>query len=280
MTDIPVKENLVVVIYPYKFTDFVYDLMELDEFNRYCHVFVWDISTITTPKFSKGVSANRSKKNEVVILSSLLSFIRCVHELRKLSANKTICILNEVPYSLPSEFMCNLILAVFLKKTSVVILDLYNGGIPIHYLDDKSTTNEITKNLTLYAKFLRLSKNNTTLSEAIKKISNVLFVRLKDCFNASATTHRLVAGEDWLKVAVKKKWERNRIKLVFGHCPDYSNILLHKLKSPELALSQKKIAVFLDGAGPMYGSDAVHLGRKVYFTTDVWYLLLKRFFDH
>jgi len=277
MPDTPVKEFLFVVIYPYKFTDFVYDLIELGDFKRYCDVLVLDISIITTPKFSKGVSAKRSEKNEVVTLSSLLSFIRRVYELRKRSAKINICILNEVPYSSPSEFICNLIITAFLRR-KCVILNQYNGGVPIHYLGGALTPNEITANSGFLAKALRFFKNTSTLSEARKKISSVLFGSLAR-FVPSATTHRLVAGEDWLKLARQRKPASNQIKLVFGHGNDYSNNLLQKLKSVAFTLPQKKIAILLDGAGPMYGTDAVHTGRKVYFTTDVWYPSLTRFFD-
>jgi len=278
MPDTPVKEFLFVVIYPYKFTDFVYDLIELGEFKRYCDVLVLDISMITTPKFSKGVSAKRSEKNEVVTLSSLLSFIRRIYELRKRSAKINICVLNEVSYSSPSEFICNLIITAFLRRTSIVILELYNGGVPIHYLGGAARHNELDQNSGFLAKALRFIKNTSTLSEAGKKILSVLFGSLAR-FMPSATTHRLVAGEDWLKLARQRKPASNQIKLVFGHSHDYSNNLLHKLKSPAFALPQKKIAVLLDGAGPMYGSDSVYMGRKVYFATDVWYPALTRFFD-
>jgi len=278
MSDTPVKENLFVVIYPYKFTDFVYGLIELGEFKRYCDVLVLDISRITTPKFSKAVSAKRSEKNEVITLSSFLSFIRRVYELRRRSDRISICILNEVPYDSFSGFICNLIIVAFLKRTSVAILDLCNGGLPIHYLDNALTSNEITENPRFYAKVLGLFKNISTFSEARKRIANLLFGLLAR-FIPSATTHRLVAGEDWLKLAKKRKPTGNQIRLVFGHSNDYSNNLLRELKSPSLALPQKKIAVLLDLPDPMYEGDAGHMGRKVYLTIDEWYPALTRFFD-
>jgi len=58
------------VIYPYKFSDFVYNLLELDNFKQYCDVRVWDISMITTPDFSKAVSSDRCRKREVTVVLS------------------------------------------------------------------------------------------------------------------------------------------------------------------------------------------------------------------
>lgn len=272
------KKPLFVVIYPYKFTDFVYDLIELNYFKRYCDVLVLDISPITTPSFSKGVSAERSKKSNVIIVSSWLDFVRCVYELRKRSTETNICILNEVTYSSVSEFLCNLGITALLKRRSVTIFDLYNGGIPIHFPGAASKPKEITQHSKFIAKALRFAKNTTTLSEAKKKISSVLFSSLARLM-PSATTHRLVAGEDWLAFARGSGQERNRIRLVYGHSHDYSNYLQHKVKSSSFALPHKKIAVLLDDGMPMFGTDYIHLGRKVYTTIDVWYPALTLFFD-
>ena len=273
----PAEESLFVVIYPYKFTDFVYDLIELGEFKRYCDVLVWDISMITSPKYSKGVSVKRSKKDGVITFSSLLSFIRNVYELRERSTKLSICILNEVPCSSLSEVICNLIIGAFLRKRCV-ILDLYNGGVPINYYDGTLVLDGINGNSKFYAKFVRFCKNTTTILEAWKKMLGVLFGLLAHII-PSSTTHRLVAGEDWFKLANKSTLKGNRIRFVFAHSNDYSNNLLHKPKSPSLAIPQKRMAVLLDGGGPMYGSDFLHMRRKVYFTTDVWYPSLVRFFD-
>jgi len=274
----PGKEFLFVVIYPYKFTDFVYDLIELGDFRRYCDVLVLDISMITTPGFSKGISAGRSKKNEVVALSSWSDFVRRVYDLRKRSAKTNICILNEVPYNSFPEFICNLIITAFLRRKRVAVLDLYNGGVPLRYPEDALTLNEIAPKSSFYARTLRFIKNTSTPLEAWKKSLSVLFGFLAR-FMPSATTHRLVAGKDWLKLAEQNKPASNQIRLIFGHSHDYSNNLLHKLKSPAFFLPQKKTAVLLDSAGPMYGSDSVHTGRRVCFTTNVWYPALTRWFD-
>ena len=281
MPDTPVKENLFVVIYLYKFTDFVYDLIELGEFKPYCDVLVLDISMITGPKFAKAISAKRCEKNEVVTLSSLLNFIRRVYELRKRSTKINICILNEIRYGSPVGIICNLIINAFLKRTAVVIFEEYNFAVTQRYSDSASTLNEITEKSRFYAKVFRFVKNSTGLSAAKKKISRKLFGWLSRAV-PSPTTHLLVAGEEMLKRVEheQRKSIGNQIRFVFGHSWDYSNNLLHELKSHPLALPQKKLAVLLDGPGPMYVSDAALVGQKVYFTVDVWYPSLTRFFDH
>jgi len=275
MINKPTKKPLLVVIYPYKFTDFVYRLMELGYFERYCDVIVWDISPITTPNLSKAVSAESSKNNNVIILSSLRDFFRCLSELKKRSTEANICIVNEVTNSSFFEFICNWIITAFLRTKNIAVLDLYNGGVPLRFPGRAAGSS-----LGFFARGLRFVKNTSTLSEAKHKISSLLFGWLAS-FLPSATTHRLIAGEDWLLLAKSIDVERNKIRLVYGHSYDYSNNLLHKLKSSSLTSvrSQNSIAVLLDGAGPMFASDSALSGRKVHFTTDVWYPALCRFFD-
>ena len=65
------QEAIFVVIYPYKFTEFVWKLFELDEFKRIVDVQVWDISAITSPKFSEGVVTPRCPRSEVIVCASM-----------------------------------------------------------------------------------------------------------------------------------------------------------------------------------------------------------------
>ena len=277
MPDTPGKDSLLVVICPTKFVDFKYDQFELSYFKRYCDVLVLDISMITAPKFSKGVSAKRCEKDEIVTVLSLLSFIRHVYILRKRSTEINICILNAVRNVSPAEFICNLLITAFLRG-KCVILEQYNGGVPIPDFDGAARPNELDRNSGLLARALGLAKRTSTLLEARKSISGALFLWLER-FMPSATTHRLVAGEHWLKHVEQRKSASNQIKTVLGHSADYSSNLLHKPRFPAFTLPQKKTAVYLDGAGPMHVNDASHLGRKAYYTIDVWYPALTRFFD-
>lgn len=273
-----INKPLFVVIYPYKFTDFVYDLIELDEFKHYCDVQVWDISSITTPKFSKNVSAKRSSKKEVVEVLKLLDFIRRVYELRQRSFDTKICILNKVTYFTTYEFICNIILSILLKKRNIAIIDLKNGGIPLRYIGETSKHNKINLLSGFIAKVNCFAKDSTTISEAVKNILGI-FLSLLSRIIPSAITHRLVAGEDWLTLDRGKGQGSNQIRLVYGHSHDYSNKLLHDLKPVSLEKPPKKKAVLLDITGPAFRGDASFNGHKNFLTSEVWYPTLVRFFD-
>ncbi len=272
-----INKPLLVVIYPYKFTDFVYEKIELDYFKRYCEVCVWDISPITTPNFAKVVITERSKSNDVTVLSSLLDFIRCVYELRKRLVEANIYIVNEVYSNSLSEFICNLIISAFLRTKNVTIIEYCNGGVPVKYPCTDAMPAKLN-HLGFLSKAMRFIKGVSTFSEAKKTIISVSFQRLGHLLVSSAT-HRLVAGEDYLAIAQVKFRSKKRIQLVYGHSEDYSNNLLHELNSSPFVIPHNKIAVYLDGPGPMFMGDAVQLGRKICFTSDVWYPALCHFFD-
>ena len=268
------KEVLLVVIYSYKFTDFRYDLMGLGDFKRYCDVVVLDLSMIIAPKFTKAISVKRSEKKEVVKVSSFLSFIRHIYRLRKRTSKINISIFNQTRYGSFSGVLCNLIITAFLKKKCVVF-DAYNGGVPIHH--PIHHPNELVHNSHFIAKVLQFCKHTTKFAELRRSIFSNLFGLLERSM-PSATTHRLVAGEDWIEPAKRRMPKHNKVSLVFGHSNDYSNMLLHEMKSPMLALSPKRTSVLLDAATPMFKGDNAITDRRCFLTSDVWYPLLCKFF--
>lgn len=267
---------MLLVIYPYKFHDFVYDLLELGFFQPYCDVQVLDVSPVTSPRFAKAISAARSSREGVTAVMSLRQFIRSALHVRKRAMDARVCVINEVINNSLPAFLCNLVTTLLLRGRNVAVIDLYNGGLPLRYPDERGQSRVAAYELSLWAKVARLAKEASALSEVKKRMTSVLLSRLSRLL-PSATTHRLVAGEDWLALAQAKGHARGGIQLVCGHSHDYSDSIRHGRKS--FTRMNCRFAVFLDGAAPMYGSDAAVLGRKVYFTADVWYPALCRFFD-
>jgi len=269
--------HILVVIYPFKFTDFVYHKLELDYFEQYCEVEVWDISQITAPNFAKAVSVERSGKTNVKVFSSLRDFIHHIRYLRQQSENKNICIINEVFNNSIIQLVCNLIMRTFLGSKSISILEYCNGGVPISYPNNESVPNEV-KHMGFMAKVIHFFRRVSTFSEARKTVSSVIYQRLGSLL-ASTATHRLVAGFDYLAIAEVKFRKKKRIRIVYGHSEDYSNNLLQKYKSSELDNTPGKIAVYIDGPGPLFAGDYVYFARRMPFTVEVWYPALCRFFD-
>ena len=270
------QKTIFVVIYPYKFTEFVWNLFELDEFKRFVNVQVWDISPITTPEFSEGVVAPRCSRSEVIICASMGDYVRRLFDLRRQATNTNICILNEVSMSRISEFLCNLLLIIFLKSKSVKVFDLYNAGVPLGYPKDHEHDSPPQKVQGFFSRLIRFISRTTTLAEAVITLGGFFLPKLSKILPI-VQTHRLVAGEQWLSLAMKD--QRNRICNIFGHSHDYSNHLLAKKPSISHESNGNKTAVFLSSANPMFGSDEILHGGDQRFTSEVWYPALARFFD-
>ena len=270
-------QPIYIVIYPYIFSDFIYDLLELDYFKSYCDVEVWDVSLLATPNFSKKLSMSTSDKKEVFSLSSFTEFVRCVLKLKNRSSDTKVTILNQISCNSFKELFCNVIITMLLKKNDIAIINLYNGGIPI-FVNDAVYENAIHRFSGLIAKAARsLSKMSSFTEARILAVS--IFINLLRRFLPLEPTHRLIAGSDWLAQAQRVAFAQNSVKMVNGHSNDYSNYLRRRSKLKDSEFLQGKIAVFLDRPEPMFPSDLIGLGRKVHLTSDIWYPALTKFFD-
>jgi len=270
------QKTIFVVIYPYKFTEFVWNLFELDEFKRFVNVQVWDISPITTPKFSEGVVTPRCSRSEVIVCVSMGDYVRRLFDLRRQSAHANICILNTISASSIIEFLCNLLLIIFLKNKNIKVFDLYTAGVPIVYPKDHANGHTSQKVLGFFSKLTRFISQTSTFKEAAITLHSYFLMKLSKIF-PTVLTHRLVAGEQWLTQAMKD--QINGVCNIFGHSHDYSNHLFAKKPSISHESNGNKTAVFLSSANPMFGSDEILHGGDQCFTSEVWYPALARFFD-
>jgi len=272
------EKAILIVIYSYKFLEFMWNLLELDEFKRFVDVQVWDISSITTPKFSEGVVVGRSARNEVITCASMRDYVTRLFALRRQADHTNICLLNGIKRSNPAEFLCELFLVFVLKNKNVKVFDLYNGGVPIVYPKYNENENDYAtqQGSGFFAKIARFISRMTTLTEAWRAIRASFLIRLSKIV-PTALTHRLVAGEQWLSVAVRDK--RHGIRIVKCHSYDFSNHLLAGKASFSQQRIGSKTAVFLSSANPAFGSDEILMGGDQLFTSEVWYPALVRFFN-
>lgn len=270
------KKAIFIVIYPYKFTEFMWNLIELDEFKRFVDVQVWDISLIATPKFSKGVVVRRSARNEVITCASMRDYVSRLFDLRRQAAHTNICVLNEITWSSPAEYLCNLFLMFVLKNNNINVFDLYNGGVPVVYPKDNENDCASQQGSGFFSKLARFISRTSTLTEALRTIRAIFLIRLSKIV-PTALTHRLVAGEQWLSLAMMA--QRSGIRIVNGHSHDFSNHLLAEKASFSQERIGSKTAVFLSSANPFFGSDEILSGGDQLFTSKAWYPALVRFFD-
>ena len=270
------KKNLYIIIYPYKFTNFIWELNELDSFLKYTDVQVLDISKIINFEFSQNIAAKNIIRKEVIYISTVLALISYIRNLKVKSSYTNICIYDEIPKNSMICLTIKWILFLYLKDTKIKCFDSFNSGVPIIY------SKEIAQNKNGGSAKIVLSK----LFSLLKSFSNTKEFKVKIFFYfsnnlsnliPSVLTHHFIAGKHYKIYAQKKNKYLKRF--IYGHSFDYSNYLKLRDRAKIKVKNNYKTSIFLDGAGPLFKSDSFYTKRSVPFTTEVWYPALTNFFD-
>ena len=262
------EKPIFIYIFPYKFTEFNYYLAELDNYKNETKLEVWDISPIINRDFSKEISSPRSSRKEVITFISISSYFSKLRKIKKISKYREIIFLSEMVWDSPRAFFLSLVFFVMMKNTKIKLVDFFNGGVPLNFNDSSSLS------ISFYRKAKLFLKNTSSVMEFNRRFVNFVLVKISAFFE-SIITHRLVAGEQWLKY-IQNQNKKKQPELIYGHSNDFSHYLKEKNKK---IFKKNKTAVFLDSAGPAFTSDSALTGRKVYFTSDKWYPSLCNFFD-
>jgi hypothetical protein len=264
------KTKKFLVIYPYRFNDFLWNLLELDEISEFAEVVVWDVSLISSARFSRGLKGKRTPRSEIIILNSFLDLNRQLKKFLSERNPQDVCILNEVGQTSFQNFLVNLILAFKLYKKDVKIFDLYNGGVPL--LNTSGATD--VKKKSHFSKLISTIRKSSNTAEFLQKLVAFFSSKLHN-FLPKILTHRFVAGEVWHKEASKSIGLG--VQIVKGHSHDYSQYLKLVMSAEKQTTIQS--ATLLDGAGPFSQSDSLLTRRGVFFSSEVWYPALSNFFD-
>jgi len=268
-----VPRDVLIVIYPYKFHKFVWDMLELELLAEYVDVVVWDISNITSRAFADAVVSKRMTSANVVVINSVLEFVIRLVALRKSLKRRKVCVLNEIPLNGPFEILCYFLLATFLVNQRVKILDLLNPGVLPDAIDQcEYSLRNVGKKSVIERLLSRFHASESPIRFTNELVRHLL-QRLASPLSM-IVTHRLVAGDYWVDMA--HKGLRDNGKIVLGHSHDFSTYLM----SRETNVGGGGGAVLLDSAGPMFVSDTVYSKSRVYFTVDKWYPALVAFFEH
>jgi hypothetical protein len=271
------KNNFFIVMAPNKFLDFYWDFLQLDEFSNTSEIQVWDLSNIISPHFAAQIKGQRSKREEVINIDSIINFISHLRVLIKENKENNICILYELNASSPIKLLIGVILNFYIKSTDVKVFDQFCGGIPISSPTQKIKNSSKNVIIKFYKKFYLLIKYSTNFREVALKVisyvSNVIGERLP-----TPLTHRFVAGRIWHTLALQSIGPKT--KVIFGHSHDYSNYITASKSTIINTRERKNTSVFLDSAGPLFSSDSASTKRTVFFTSEVWYPALTQFFDY
>jgi hypothetical protein len=259
--------KLLIIFYPYKVTEFIWKLMEIDEFNKYFNVIIFDFSLFLDPIFSQKTVGKRIVKDNVVCEESISDLIKNIRNLISLSTDKEIYLINQIPRDSYREFLAHLLFFVFFRNKFIANIETFIGGIPL-------TRDHRGKTINTYGEAGSL----VVLTRVFIKLINRIRVSIPLLLNKttpSMITHVFYAGEDWLALA--KSMHGEKVVYIPGSSNNYSqSILVNKNSEPN---PKKKIAVLLDAPSPKYSTDAIKLRRKMYLTVGDWYPKLASFFD-
>lgn len=251
-------KNRYVIIYPWKFVDSLYGVYGLDSFSERVDVQVIDISLIFNNKFSRSIVAP-SMHHKVIRIESLGQLIQELKKIRKDSFDREVCVNYMAPIRSFISLYINIICFLNLRRSKVKVLKTINHGMPS--FKKKQTaflSDRIEKNLSL-VKF-------------IKKTYYFMWAKFPPPMSF-LVTHKLVAGKSQEPTNATSK-----IKVIKGHCHNYNQYLISKMKVKKSNLRENTI-VFIDAPGPFFSGDHVLTGDKPYKTIEVWYPLLCKFFD-
>ena len=270
------NKNVFIVIYPYKFTEFLWNLVELDELSKFTEVQVWDISRIINPGFANSIAVQSLYRKEVVQIESISALLSQFHSFVKQYKESNICILNEVSKNSPLGLLVELILGFYVKSTDAKVFDQFIGGVPILYPGEIAAQKSEAPAFGLYRKIIRLIKYSTNFKDISFKVSAYTSTLIGKLI-PTTLTHRFVAGTAWHDLALKSL--TSDTKIIFGHSYDYSNYVA-SVAQPFVEIDKdQNTAVLLDTPGPLFTSDYELTKRTVTVTAPVWYPALIKYFD-
>ena len=269
------SKPILLVLYPYPVSEFLYSLMELDYFEPYLDVIVWDVSMLANPTYASALDYARASRNNIMSISTWTQFFRIVADLKELSQTHALTI-RTFPATNAAEFLIATHLYYSFRKSPVKRFDVINPGLPLLTTSPANGSPHKIPSTGLIARFKVFIQHISSLQELNTRIAETIFRTLARTYSG-ALTHRLVAGQSYLPEAVRRRKQDST--LIFGHSDDYSAYLRNSVHYTAKTPDQPKFAVMLDAPGPAFPDDDIQLGRKPPSTAAVWYPALAKFFD-
>ena len=268
--------QILLVLYPYPMSEFIYNLYELNNFSPYCDVVIWDISMLTNFKFASALTYARATRSNIVSISSWRQFFRSVADLKQLSLTHALTI-RTFPATNAAQFLIATHLYYSFRKSLIKRFDVINHGLPVLTATSADNGPHKATSTPLIARFKVFIRHISSLHEINTRIADTIFRTLARIYSG-ALTHRLVAGQHYLPEGHRGK--RKGTTMLFGHSDDYSNYLGTSLDNTAEITRSQKFAVLLDEPAPAFTDDSLQLGRAPSCTAAVWYPALAKFFDH
>ena len=269
------KVPILLVLYPYKMSEFLYNLYELPQFAPFCEVVVWDLSSLANPKWAQAISYERSARSNVITIATWASFFRLVSNLANLSATRPVSIRHFLPTSAAEMLITALVSFTFLRRGAKQFY-MQTGGIPVLNNEVETTNPNNTRGKTFIARVREFITNVSSPFELKTRVSYSIYTNIARFFSGPITP-QFAAGEHYVQEALRLP--NKRTKLVFGHSDDYSSYLRSLKHNPKHASHITDLAVMLDSNEPHSVGDYFQLRRRRRLTAANWFPAVMNFFD-
>jgi len=240
---------LIIVLVDFKFKNFDYERFEIDYLKKYSEVVILDLSRLSSKSYFQSISTVEYVGNNI---RPVLSYRQLVKEFIFLK---------------DSKYKFNTVIMNFIKPTSFVSL-FFLIIIKILTMQSVSYFNSGFPNISSF-------NNKITIKYLLKGMKRRFFYLVAGILRLGPT-HYLYAGVYWRHICGPKA-SKSKSALLSGHTWDYSNYLSTRRNTNKNELSPHKLAVVLDGAGPMFNSDDINIGKETFMTNEIWYPSLVNF---
>ena len=182
------SKTILLVLYPYPVSEFLYSLMELDYFSPYCDVIVWDKSMLTNPTFASALTYARASGNNIVSISTWTQFFGIVADMKQLSLTHALTI-RTFPATNAAEFLIATHLYFSFRKSPVKQFDVINGGLPVLTATSADSSPHKALSTSLIAGFKVFIRHISSLQEINIRIADTIFRTLARTYSGALTAN-------------------------------------------------------------------------------------------
>jgi hypothetical protein len=261
------KTNLIIV-YPYKFGDFLWKKYHLEKLSKVCHVEVWDLSKIVNKKFAKKIYSRVENNYSIIEFSNIFQFISYLNKFIATNKQSKNYFLDKVSSINLRTIIIRIILWKYLDKQNSKILKEINGGFPMR----KPFKGEQNGGLKYYSKVIKIISDVSSFQN-LRFVIRAFFYSKIDKLIPFNIHYLLVAGEFYEPIAR----EELNLNIVKYNSLDYSEYLEYRKQKKENFNNSLSTIILLDSADPYFFEDKVLTKEKVRLTINIWYPLLNSF---
>ena len=118
-----------IILYPYKFNDFLWKKRELDHLEKYIEIEVWDLTRVLNRRFSKLIYSPLSHGHRVIYFKNLFQVVYHIYK-NIYKSTKRIYLFDKTVITNLSSLIVRLIINSVVSKKNIKALSEYNPGHP------------------------------------------------------------------------------------------------------------------------------------------------------